>query len=215
VLNLIEKTNENSWFLLVVTEKPEGFGVDEDIYKRKISQQPWSEKELWKIFTELIQIFENYEENALFHGDINPSSIILTPKLALANPGIAYKTPEMHFLDSQNKSPELKFPYFSPEDMDNYAFFCKKSNPRTRDANKSDVYSLGLLFLHMASLEAPLGLNDLGFRLRERIENCVGRLEYSEKVRGLIRRMLEIGESGRPSFKVLANEMKGVGTTLA
>ena len=79
-----------------------------------------------------------------------------------------------------------------------------KANVR-HNPYKSDVFSLGLTFYHMASLQSPCGLNDLDTLLQERINTAVNGLEYGANIKNLIMHMLCVDESNRPDFIMLKN----------
>mmetsp|Transcript_22739 Transcript_22739/g.22485 ORF Transcript_22739/g.22485 Transcript_22739/m.22485 type:complete len:226 (+) Transcript_22739:297-974(+) len=92
--------------------------------------------------------------------------------------------------------------YLSPKLREAYMNFncgLLSSNSAKHDPFKSDVYSLGLTFLYMASLKELNDLVDLK-TVKYKISQRISELRYSERVKDLLTYMLEIEEAKRLSF---------------
>lgn len=208
-LNIIEKTTENSAYLLLVTEIAEGLPLYEEIARRKISSDPWKEQELLQFLREFLIILSAYEEISTYHGDINIMNLQVSPKAGLRTIGVWYKSLESHVLDLQGFQPEMKFPYLSPFLMENFHLYSKKNPMKNMDFIKSDIFSLGLVFYHMAKLSAPLGLNDYANNIDSRLREAVNGLEYSEVFKCKLRKMLDINPLKKVTCAELLSESVG------
>ncbi|OMJ78798.1 hypothetical protein SteCoe_21326 [Stentor coeruleus] len=202
-LNIIEKITENSAYLLLVTEIPEGLPLYEEIARRKINSTPWKEQELLEFLRGFLMILSAYEEITTYHGDINIANLQVSPRVGIRTLGIWYKSIESYVLDLQSYQPEMKFPYLSPFLMENFYLYSKKNPMKSIDFIKSDIFSLGLVFYHMAKLSAPLGLNDYTNNIDFRIREAVNGLEYSEMFKSKLRKMLDTN----PLKKVTCSEL--------
>ena len=104
---------------------------------------------------------------------------------------------------------EWTFPYYSPLIMENYYNTCRKIPVKPHSWTKSDIFSLGLVFLHMSSLNSPKGLNDSELRLSERLEQEINSIPYSDHLKGILRQMLKVEEPERVSFATLSAWLNG------
>ena len=101
-------------------------------------------------------------------------------------------------------------PYFSPLQLQAYIDFISGKNPEGKVRHnpvKSDVFSLGLTFIHMASLRIPTGLNDLKGNIVETISKSINELSYSQVIKNLLTNMLEVEETRRPTFTELKRRL--------
>lgn len=68
------------------------------------------------------------------------------------------------------------------------------------NAYKSDVYSLGVVFLCLMLLDIPNSLSDLR-GLRASLDTAIREVRgYSERWKGILRRMVAVDEEERPDF---------------
>lgn len=166
-----------------------------DINQRKAaSHYYYSEAQMWEYTNTLISVLAFLEYKGIAHRDIKPQNIFLsgtTPKIGdfgsstlIGSTLSSYSTAGTPLF----LSPLLKQALLA-------------GNPKVRhNVYKSDVYSLGMTLLAMASLqEPPGGVIGLGNVVEARIAS----LHYSECFKSLLRLMLEADESKRPTFQAL------------
>jgi hypothetical protein len=114
-------------------------------------------------------------------------------------------------LVTQTTSIKGTIAYFSPLLFQAYVDTIKGRNTSgdvRHNPVKSDVYSLGLSFLHMALLSKPLELNNLDVgaeALQKEVNTTIIRLRYGKKVKQILSSMLQVQESKRYDFKQLRN----------
>ena len=208
ILQVYPKPFKQYYNFLYIIERNDASSLAWELAARKRMNNYFTETELFTYFSQLIYIFSVYHENGIYHGCICPLCIGISSKIYVINIGIQLRNIEGFLSDCKINNPEEKIPYFSPEVMKLYISYQK--NQRILNVNyfNSDVFSLGLIFLHMASLKAPLGLNDTSNSLEKRIEDCVNELNYSEQLKILIKLMLIITDNNRPSLSELNENMK-------
>ena len=100
--------------------------------------------------------------------------------------------------------------YFSPLQLEGYMQFIQGLNSNClvrHNPIKSDVFSLGLTFIHLTTLNPPTGLNSLDPGLSGRILNTLASLNYDTKIKNIIEKMLIIDENLRPDFLTLFSEL--------
>ena len=200
IININEKNTERSINILIITEKFVGCFLFEEIQQRKVEKNHWNERELLQKYYELICLFLEYSKEELYHGDINPLSIQVTPRTRICKIGMYSTSLELYLADISNDLPEWKIPYFSPNIYEIYQLLLQKQKIKPYNLIKSDIFSLGLVFYHMASLQAPLGLNDIHNNLESRIASCIASLLYSENLKNIISKMLIIQDEKRDSL---------------
>jgi len=193
---------------LLVMEKCEGLDLYKEISKRAKESQFWSEEELWKHFTQLIDAFSLIQQKNIVHSDIKPQNLVYTPDqvIKVIDFGISLQGYMEYFNETSTFRMGGTVPYFSPLQLEAYMKFLRGENHSAEVRHnpfKSDVYSLGLTFVHMASLEMPQGLNDLNHSLQQKVDKAIEALGYSDKVKQLLHRMLKVNEKERPNFKEL------------
>lgn len=178
-----------------------------DILNKKKSYDPYSPYEYRKFVIDLLEGFAFLEYISIAHQDIKPHNILLTSdrKLKIAD----FSVSEIH---------EKRFPiisttdeylikgtdgYMAPELQIEYDKIAKgaKSNQKIKySPEKADVFSLGLVFLEMYSLENVKGFNqENGFeQLLEKLnqigDNWIGRM---------LKEMLRWDNNERPNFLTL------------
>ncbi|CAG9335451.1 unnamed protein product [Blepharisma stoltei] len=211
----VDETYENGYKFVIILE----YGLrdlEEEIRGRAVSNDPWDEAELWRHFSSIIDALTVMQENNLTHRDIKPANILVFPEnvLKLADFGLSIQEDDL--LGAQILDVVGTVLYLSPILKQAYIdIFEGKNLTATVHHNpyKSDVYSLGLTFLYMASLSPPVGLNsNIGGNvgLRRRIKNAIRSLRFSSKIKELLEAMLEVEEEGRMDFLELRSWMENL-----
>lgn len=189
------------YILLIMDYYPEG-DLENEIKRRINQKEKWSNNELNSIFFNLIEGFAYMQERDIAHRDIKPQNILKNGNFyVISDLGNAFKT-EKNISDIAGTpaylSPKLRQAYqnyqkgFSIEEFDHNAF-------------KSDVFSLGLVFLYMASLESIMDLATTNEAIYfERLSEKINRLTCSEEIIKLINWMLVFHEDERPDFLSIA-----------
>ncbi|CAG9321864.1 unnamed protein product [Blepharisma stoltei] len=197
--NLVElygiSTPNDKFILLLMEYLPSG-DLSNEIDRRIHFNKYWSEEDLWNYFKSLIQAYSYLQEREIAHRNIKPQNIIIGNDGTLKVTGFGHA-----LLDAQQEeytvvgtplflSPKLKALYSSSQ---NNLYKAKY------DPFKSDVYSLGLTFLYMASLKKLDELADLN-ALKYKTALRIYDLRYSQRVKDLLWYMLEDDEAKRPNF---------------
>ncbi|KAL4434696.1 hypothetical protein ABPG74_017116 [Tetrahymena malaccensis] len=170
--------------------------------RRENGLEFFSESELWYLLDSLIQACCYFEKNKIYHGDIRPTNILLTPEgqVKIADHGILHADHSNYYkmLSRREKC------YLSPILVRSLGVGEFKP---FHDHWKSDVYSLGMTLLEAASLCPPLCAYDFeNYQishpiLEELLNQC--RAKYSDFFVNVIRDMLLDDENTRPSFENL------------
>ena len=209
LIDIIEKKHEAGVYLIFLIEVSLNCKVlAEDLQIRKSNNQNWSENELIDSLKRFLEIFSIFEKNELYYGEVNPLTLSINPELCLIFPGIYYKLLENPMFNDLTQQ-EWTFPYYSPLIIENYYNTCRKIPVKPHSWTKSDIFSLGLVFLHMSSLNSPKGLNDSELRLSERLEQEINSIPYSDHLKGILRQMLKVEEPERVSFATLSACLNG------
>jgi len=134
-----------AWMLL---EWQQG-DLAQEITRRRLAQEFWTAAELWQHFTFLLEVFSFAQEQGISHRDIKPPNIFLAKdgSLKVGDFGTA-KCVGMEETDTLKGSPY----YMSPELKQKYRQSLRFQPSGCYNAYRSDVYSLGLTFLHMILL---------------------------------------------------------------
>lgn len=204
----VHSTCSKIYFNFLYAIEKKGSQLNEVICTRKITSDYWEESQLIRYFMQMIDIFADYQMNNLYHGCICPYYFTITEKIYLVHLGIGFKSLESFIKDSSDVMPEEKIPYFSLEMFKAWKSHQRKQKIVMFDMCRSDVFCLGLVFLHMASLNAPLGLNDDEKVLDGRIENEISKINYSDNVKIIIKLMLNDLPSSRATFVELQENFK-------
>lgn len=155
--------------------------------------------------TELIDAFAFLQEKNLSHGDVKPRNLFMSSqgKMKIGDFGESRQEQALVTKTYQIAGTVI---YFSPLLFKAYLDIIKGiNNTGTAKHNpiKSDVYSLGLTFLHIASLEKPIDLNNIEQSveiLQAKVNGNIERLPYSQKLKCLFYNMLQVEESKRYDF---------------
>ncbi|OMJ84695.1 hypothetical protein SteCoe_14153 [Stentor coeruleus] len=204
-----DETFQSGCRFVIVMEFSEEGDLEQEIEKRKLKKHPWSESELMSHFTELINAFAYLQDNNLTHGDIKPRNLYQTTEGKLKIGDFGESKQSMQALVTQTYQVTGTVVYFSPLLFGAYLDIIKGKNLNgnvRHNPIKSDVYSLGLSFLHMASLNKPTELNNLEIgidTLQSNVDKAIAKLNYPETTKILLQRMLQVLENKRHDFKQL------------
>ncbi|CAG9318047.1 unnamed protein product [Blepharisma stoltei] len=186
--------------------------LSNEIRKRIKESRPWSENNLLYHFKSLIDVHCWLQRKGLVHRDIKPGNILISNDgdLLVADLGCAYKRKTLKLENSEFTIAGTPL-YLSPKLREAYNIFREGlgSGVAQHDPIKSDVYSLGLTFLYMASLKDLSDLTDLRnqeFKVRERIQE----IGYSNRIKEMLTSMLIFDEDKRPDFVWLSNSLASV-----
>ena len=193
---------------VIVMEFSENGDLDMEIERRRLRRAPWTETEFFNHMSQLIDAFAYLQEKNLAHGDIKPRNLYLSgDKIKIGDFGDSNKSPQTLITKTYQVTGTVV--YFSPLLFRAYLDIIRGKNS---DGNvrhnpiKSDVFSLGLSLLHMASLAKPNELNNLQNgedSLQQKIEKNIAELQYSDRVKSLLSNMLQVNESKRYDFRLM------------
>ena len=171
--------------------------IEERSRKKDTEDSSYTEDELWRHFKDMASTLAYLQEQNTAHRDLKPSNILIDDqqKMQLTDFGFAKECSgrEHTVLGSQ--------PYLSPDLRRYFLSASSEGGQALHNPFKSDVYSLGLVFLYMTTLELPQHFTDL--------QNLQGKLDHyiSEQVQGysanwraVLKRMLMVLEMFRPDF---------------
>lgn len=173
--------------------------VATDLHKeieRRWPETHWEEPVLWKYLREAIKALSYLQERSLSHRDIKPHNMFLDEQncVKLGDFGATRKAAGIGDFTLQG-SPL----YLSPLLRRSLAEEAKQHHLSRPHHNpyKSDIYSLGVSFVHMIKLEKPSDLASLK-NLEERVRKCIESLQVSWKLRLVLKLMLLPNEERRP-----------------
>lgn len=137
---------QEAWMLL---EWLQG-DLAQEITRRRNTQQPWTPDELWQHFVFLLEVFSYAQQQGISHRDIKPQNIFIAPdgSLKVGDFGTA-KYVGMKDTETLKGSPYFMSPELKQKFHQALSF---QSSNGSYNAYRSDVYSLGLTFLHMLLL---------------------------------------------------------------
>ncbi|OMJ93083.1 hypothetical protein SteCoe_4027 [Stentor coeruleus] len=214
LVKLYEVEELNNKFLFIFDYYPNGNLNDE--IKNRSRENPkryWKGKELLKIWKDLIEGLKILEDYQCAHRDIRPENIIKCSEND-------YKITNFHkiydYWNREDHDSKQKFKvtlldnysgisiafrndnfYYSPEILKKNSGIIDTYNPM-----KSDVYSLGLIFLHMASLSPMPNFLNLN-SLPETIIKRINEIEYDDSIKNFLALMLTYDFTKRPTFNRL------------
>lgn len=175
--------------------------LEDEIKKRKRTNRPWTEDELKIVFEELLDALNMLQKGKICHRDLKPQNIFIQSETfyKIGDFGLSRKE-EFGRLNSSKSLVGTPI-YFSPLCAQAYLEHQIGGDLRVRhNMYKSDVFSLGLTFLRMASLSSIRGLN---CSPQDNIESKISSLNYGSSIRGLLHYMLRVDEHQRPDFITL------------
>lgn len=206
----LDENFQGGYKFILVMEFSESGDLEQEIEFRKLNDNFWSENDLVRHMSELLDAFAFLQSNKLTHGDIKPRNLFLSDgKYKIGDFGESRQGVQALVTSTYQVTGTVV--YFSPLLFKAYLDIIKgrNSNAEVRhNPVKSDVYSLGLTFLHMASLEKPSDLNNMekGVDLLQRnVERAIARLQYTDAVKKILSYMLQVQEHKRYDFRQLKN----------
>ena len=205
----IDESYQGGYKFVIVMEFSENGDLEEEIDKRKLRKTPWPEHELLGHMTQLVDAFAYLQESNLTHGDIKPRNLYLASDGKIKIGDFGESKQSLQALVTRTYQVAGTVIYFSPLLFSAYMDIIKgkSSNGNVRhNPIKSDVFSLGLSLLHMASLSKATELNNLDIGedpLQQKIEKVVNSLKYSDNIKEILMLMLQVRENKRYDFKQL------------
>lgn len=202
----LDQSYQYGYKYVIVMEFSENGDVEQDIENRRLRNNPWAEAELMTHMTELIDAFAYLQEKNLSHGDVKPRNLFIANDGKMKIGDFGESRQGMHALVTRTYQVTGTVIYFSPLLFKAYLEIIKGKNLSgdvRHNPIKSDVYSLGLSFLHMASLNKPIELNNLEIgadALQNQVERAIAKLNYSERIKMLFGQMLPVLENRRSDF---------------
>jgi serine/threonine protein kinase len=166
-----------------------------EIALRKKNEYPWKAEELWNYFAQLVDVFAYAQRLQISHRDIKPQNIFLTARkeIRVGDFGAA-KQMKLELTSTLQGSPY----YLSPELKAQFRCMYMTREVFEYNPYKADVYSLGLTFLQMITLET----NNL-FQNLELLQKNTALILSEARIAPfseLLTAMLEIDQNARPTF---------------
>ena len=190
-------STETRCYLVIVSE-----WCNKDLFKdtqqRKAAQYSWREEELWNVLKTLVSALVYMQKRSFAHRDIKPSNIFYAAGMGvkLGDFGSAAQRKDGSFTVTVTGTPQYLSPLLRKALMD-------RQFRIVHNVYKSDVFSLGLTFLTLMTLDYPHLFTNVQLS-REEIEALVVSLRYSEELRRVVMWMVEPEEGSRCDFVMLA-----------
>lgn len=163
-----------------------------EMANRRKNTYPWQLQELWQYFAQLVDVFAYAQRLKISHRDIKPQNIFLTSRkeIRVGDFGAA-KQMKLDVTSTLQGSPY----YLSPELKLRFRLMSPMSeyNPY-----RADVYSLGLTFLQMITLEVQNKFQNL-----EELSRNTELILSEERLvpfKALLAAMLQPNPDARPTF---------------
>ncbi len=202
-----EQKNEAEYIYYVLMELA-SIDWENEIKKRSEIKKFYTEGELIKILTQLIESFSLLQKNNITHRDIKPQNIlIVSNKYKICDFGEAKIVPTEGVIQQSIRGTEL---YMSP-------ILFKALNSRQKNiihnTYKSDVFSLGMCILLAATLTFQSLYDIRELDNMESVKNVLVKyliVKYSYNFVGTLLKMLEVNENLRPDFIQLENSIRNI-----
>ena len=188
-------------YLNIVTEYFDRGDLSKEILERGKTAKPFTLEALKSHFKQLLAGFKELQEMNFSHRDIKAENIFIdiNEQLVIGDLGSAAQKceQEMTLIGSHI--------YMSPEIRSGFDEFNRgEKGPRVNyNPFKSDVWSLGITFLYMITLEKPTSLTNLSI-LKDRINVELNKVQ-NELFKNLLRKMLRVNPDDRDDFNTLYN----------
>ena len=197
--------------LVIFMEYFEEGDLEKLIFPRTKNRNFFTEEELMEYLIQLVSAYAYMERLGCAHRDIKPQNIFV------CNQGRVLKVGDLGSSVKKEQNSGVTITgtplYLSPKLREAYARTAYETPSKiTHDIYKSDVYSLGLTFLYVASLDPVKDLTslvDLEAKLANRINQIANR--YTN-LAVILQRMLDINENNRPNFIGLEDRLSGRST---
>ena len=209
----IDETYTSGFKFVMVMEKALR-DLDQEIVDRVEKSYFWVEDDIISYIIKLVDALSFMQQNNLTHRDIKPANILVFSNnlLKLADFGLSIQEEEIFNTKSLGVVGTVL--YLSPKLMKAYDDVQKGKNLTglvEHNPYKSDVYSLGLTILYMASLKEPCGLNfniEGTTYLQNRVQRAIQQIPYSQDLKMILSAMLETEENSRMDFLQLKKYLK-------
>lgn len=184
------------WYLCLVLE-----WCTKDFYKdlqqRKANQYPYKEAELWGYLRQAVGALAYMQGQGAAHRDIKPQNLFVTNTgLKIGDFGSAKFT-----LSETNRLTLTGTPYFLSPKLK--ASLLNQKAQCDHNPFKSDVFSLGVTFLLLVTLEPmPLAVASSG-NVSDAIRLIVDNTSYSDTLKGCVNWMCAFREEDRCDFLAL------------
>lgn len=196
----VDTTAEGLYKTVLVSEL-----MTEDLFKtltrKQQEQRYWTEQELLGMLGQVVAALSYAERMGVCHRDLKPQNLFTNEDQSVVKVG-DFGTAARGNLFGERKSTLVGSPFFlSPELKRSFsaAHSGHQGSAATYDPFKSDVYSLGVTFLYMATLAPPVALMDLenlAVKTEEALENVAG---YAT-LQWYLKWMMAVDEQSRPYF---------------
>lgn len=193
--------SDGKFFVRVVMELFKNGDLYGLINRRK-SSGFWSDDELIDYLKQLVEVYAFLEERNVAHRDIKPENIFVSDDLKMFIVGDLGSAKEKIDFSSTIAGTPL---YLSPALRKAYSnHLAGIPQNFAHNSFKSDVYSLGLTFLFMASLKELGDLTAIASH-KENLEKRLNQLQNYPRLKATLQKMLKFEEAERPNFKELKN----------
>lgn len=193
---------------LIVLEHCQGKSMRKLIEDRSILRQMFSENEVTSFLKQLVSAFAHIQSKKIIHADIKPDNIVVsdTGVAKIIDFGMSLQSYVNIFETAKTMKVGGTILYFSPLQIQAYLMYIQGLNAECtvkHNPLKSDVFSLGLSFIHLTTMNPPMGLNSFDQFIETRIITAINGIRYSEFIKHCIRQMLIVDENLRPDFITL------------
>lgn len=207
----IEGTAEGMFRTVLVSEL-----MAEDLFKALTRKQKersyWTEQELMGMLVQVVAALSFAERNGVCHRDIKPQNLFTNEDQSVVKVG-DFGTAATVNMFGERKSTLVGSPFFlSPELKRSFSaqYTGNLGAQSSYDPYKSDVYSLGVTFLYMGTLQAPIGLMDMD-NLLVKTDEALGNLAAYGTLQWYLKWMLATEEQNRAYFHELEASLQQYG----
>lgn len=195
---------EGKYFLRIVMDYYYNGDLKKFILNKKRTNSYFSEGQLLKYIKQTIRAFSTFQKHGISHRDIKPENIFMSDdlnNLIIGDLGCADKNKE------QSTTLAGTPLYLSPKLRQAYAKYMLGMKPElNHNTFKSDVYSLGLTFLYMASFEDSSSIVNKEINsMQAETDFRISKLHYTQYFKSILGSMLRVDEDERKDFIELEN----------
>jgi serine/threonine protein kinase len=193
--------SKKSYKLVLIMENCEKGDLQHLIFQMRQNKEKFSLEALWRDFQELATLFRQLQRINLCHRDIKPENIFITNRMQLK---LGDFGESKYIIDTGSLTIRGTYKYLSPKLREAYLIHKQSGEQRFKanhNAFKSDVFSLGLVFLEMILVKEIDDLYlDIG--IEANIEKWIGEIE-NPYMKQIVSLMLRVDEDLRPDFNDL------------